>query len=196
MKRTKRIRFNKKPLLTSLAVLSIAATGLSLLQATNVQAADYTAEEVQEIFAGNQGGYWYHHDFDTSKPWDGTVLTPEEAADIQAQGINYKPQENDGNSATQEPSGENNSSDNSELPSSSSIFYLEGVLTVNNVNSTYCQLFSFSKNGEVSLITNRALANNTKWFTDQYRIHNGHYYYRVATNEWVQGTVVINFGPL
>jgi len=72
---------------------------------------------------------------------------------------------------------------------------MQGIVTVSNKNSSYCKLFSFSEDGSSKVITNRALANSTKWITDRYRIHDGHYYYRVATNEWVQDTVVINIGP-
>ena len=186
MKRTKRIRFNKKPLLTSLAVLSIAATGLPLLQATNVQAADYTAEEIQEMTSEEQGGYWYEHDFDNTHPWDGTELSPEE--------VQYSI-EHPGNISPEYMHNGSFHLPESEKKKYEKTILMQGIVTVSNKNSSYCKLFSFSEDGSSKVITNRALANSTKWITDRYRIHNGHYYYRVATNEWVQDTVVINIGP-
>ncbi|AUI71663.1 hypothetical protein COSHB9_22590 [Companilactobacillus alimentarius] len=64
----------------------------------------------------------------------------------------------------------------------------KGVIKVNNKNSTYVQLLALQSDGTYKAITNRALANNTDWKTDQKKVLNGHTYYRVATNEWVQDT--------
>lgn len=64
-------------------------------------------------------------------------------------------------------------------------------ITVNNPNAAYVRLVSFNSDGSTSLIGNRALANNTPWFTDQTRTYNGHTYYRVATTEWVEDTYLV-----
>lgn len=62
------------------------------------------------------------------------------------------------------------------------------TIKVNNSNSSYVSLVSFNSDGSTSPIKNRALANNTSWYTDQTKTYNGHTYYRVATTEWVQDT--------
>lgn len=62
------------------------------------------------------------------------------------------------------------------------------VISVNNKNGGFVSLVAFDSNGTASKITNRGLANNTPWYTDQTRSYNGHTYYRVATNEWVEDT--------
>lgn len=64
------------------------------------------------------------------------------------------------------------------------------VISVNNKNASYVPLTSFDNAGNGTLITNHALANNTPWLTDQTRSYNGHTYYRVATNEWVEDSFV------
>lgn len=67
----------------------------------------------------------------------------------------------------------------------------KGVITVRNSASPYVKLLALQSDGTYSVITNRALGNNTPWQTDQTRVLNGHTYYRVATNEWVQDTYVV-----
>ncbi|TGD25147.1 hypothetical protein EGT49_01445 [Companilactobacillus suantsaicola] len=65
-----------------------------------------------------------------------------------------------------------------------------GVVTVNNRGGSYVRLLALQADGTYQLITNRGLANNTDWKTDQKKVVNGHTYYRVATNEWVQDSYV------
>lgn len=90
----------------------------------------------------------------------------------------------------------NSNSDSTNLNSNSTaIIPIKGIITVNNPGS-YTHIVAFSGQGSdlhTSLITNRGLANNTRWLTDQYRYYNGHKYYRVATTEWVEDTRVTNY---
>ena len=60
------------------------------------------------------------------------------------------------------------------------------TITVNNAGHSFVPLVAFQNDGSVKTISDRALANNTPWYTDQTKTYNGHTYYRVATNEWVQ----------
>lgn len=62
------------------------------------------------------------------------------------------------------------------------------VIKVNNKSGNYVGIVAFNDDGSTKNISNRALANNTDWYTDQTKTYNGHTYYRVATNEWVQDT--------
>lgn len=59
------------------------------------------------------------------------------------------------------------------------------VINVRNSNGAYVPLVSLNDDGSVSSISNRALANNTPWYTDKKQTVNGVLYHRVATNEWV-----------
>lgn len=68
---------------------------------------------------------------------------------------------------------------------------VDNVIKVNNVNGTYVPLVAFQNDGSVKKITNRALANNTPWYTDQTKQFNGVTYRRVATNEWVDMAYII-----
>lgn len=63
----------------------------------------------------------------------------------------------------------------------------EGTVKVNNSGSFAVPLVAFSNNGSMSK-SNRGLANNSDWYTDQSKDYNGHKYYRVSTNEWVMDT--------
>ncbi|HCD07770.1 MAG TPA: N-acetylmuramoyl-L-alanine amidase [Lactobacillus sp.] len=65
------------------------------------------------------------------------------------------------------------------------------VIKVNNANGSYVPLVAFQDDGSVKKITNRALANNTPWYTDQVKSYDGVTYRRVATNEWVDSSYVI-----
>ncbi|GAQ01017.1 GH25 family lysozyme [Companilactobacillus pabuli] len=65
------------------------------------------------------------------------------------------------------------------------------VIKVNNSNSSYVQLVALQDDGSMTTITNRALANNTSWQTDQTKVVDGTTYYRVATNEWVNAEYII-----
>ncbi|MQS76584.1 glycoside hydrolase family 73 protein [Companilactobacillus halodurans] len=62
----------------------------------------------------------------------------------------------------------------------------DNSITVKNTNGSYVPLVAVNSDGSTKAITNRGLANNTPWYTDQTKTINGHVYYRVATNEWVQ----------
>lgn len=62
------------------------------------------------------------------------------------------------------------------------------TIKVNNANGNYVKLYAFGNDGTPTTITNRGLANKTPWYTDQTKTYNGHTYYRVATNEWVEDT--------
>ena len=61
-------------------------------------------------------------------------------------------------------------------------------IKVNNRNGSFVPLVAFNSNGTTSQISDRALANNTLWYTDQVKQANGVTYHRVATNEWVAET--------
>lgn len=63
----------------------------------------------------------------------------------------------------------------------------EGTVTVNNSSSFMAPLVGFNSDGSTTK-SNRGLANNTGWYTDQSKTYNGHTYYRVSTNEWVIDT--------
>ncbi|WP_278553421.1 GH25 family lysozyme [Companilactobacillus farciminis] len=65
------------------------------------------------------------------------------------------------------------------------------VIKVNNANSSYVQLVALQADGSMKTITNRALANNTSWQTDQTKVVDGKTYYRVATNEWINAEYII-----
>lgn len=60
----------------------------------------------------------------------------------------------------------------------------EGTVQVDNSSSFSVPLVSFDKQGNASN-SNRGLANDTPWYTDQQRTYRDHTYYRVSTNEWV-----------
>lgn len=63
----------------------------------------------------------------------------------------------------------------------------EGTVRVNNSASFMVPLKGFNQSGN-AFSSNRGLANDTDWYTDQSRSYNGHTYYRVSTNEWVEDT--------
>lgn len=58
------------------------------------------------------------------------------------------------------------------------------IINVDNKNADYVPLAAFNNN-HMTKIMNRALANNTLWYTDQTKNVDGINYRRVATNEWV-----------
>jgi len=62
------------------------------------------------------------------------------------------------------------------------------TVKVNNTNGSYVSIVAFNGDGSTTAVRNRALANNTSWYTDQTKTYNGHTYYRVATTEWVEDT--------
>lgn len=64
---------------------------------------------------------------------------------------------------------------------------MQAVVTTKNVAVLYTQ--------DGKQISNRALGNNTPWYTDQKLSYNGDIYYRVATNEYTNGKdVVVAYG--
>lgn len=65
------------------------------------------------------------------------------------------------------------------------------AIRVNNTNGTYVPLVRVNNDGTTEPIRNRALANNTLWYTDQSKSLDGITYHRVATNEWVAETYKI-----
>lgn len=65
------------------------------------------------------------------------------------------------------------------------------VIKVNNTNGSYVPLVAFTNDGSVKNVKNRALANNTSWYTDKTRDANGVTYRRVATNEWASSQYVV-----
>lgn len=65
------------------------------------------------------------------------------------------------------------------------------VIKVNNSSSSFVQLVALQADGSMTTISNRALANNSSWATDQTKVVNGVTYYRVATNEWVAASYVV-----
>ncbi|WP_338231429.1 hypothetical protein [Companilactobacillus muriivasis] len=60
-------------------------------------------------------------------------------------------------------------------------------ITVRNDKGNFCPLVAFStKTGEIYNLSDRALGNNTDWYSDKVKTYDGAQYYRVATNEWVK----------
>jgi len=59
------------------------------------------------------------------------------------------------------------------------------AITVRNSKGNFCPLVAFStKTGEIYNLSDRALGNNTEWYSDKVKTYDGAQYYRVATNEW------------
>lgn len=63
----------------------------------------------------------------------------------------------------------------------------EGTLLVERPGSFMVPLVAFKQDGTTEP-SNRGLANKTPWYTDQDRMYQGHKYYRVSVNEWVEDT--------
>ncbi|PMD68774.1 peptidoglycan recognition protein family protein [Companilactobacillus nuruki] len=64
------------------------------------------------------------------------------------------------------------------------------VINVANSNGSFVPLVAFQDDGSVKNVSNRGLANNTPWYTDQVKSYNGVEYHRVATNEWVDASYI------
>lgn len=64
--------------------------------------------------------------------------------------------------------------------------YLEQTIST-HPNQSAVKLYKF-ENNSLTEISNRALAPNSNWFTDQMLNFNGKRYYRVATNEWAEAS--------
>ena len=70
---------------------------------------------------------------------------------------------------------------------SSNITPLKGIVDTKGITGLYTQ--------DGTLISNRKLAGNTAWLTDQKLVYNGQTYYRVATNEYANAdNVVLTYG--
>lgn len=63
----------------------------------------------------------------------------------------------------------------------------KGSIWADNPASYSVPLMAFRADGTAKL-SNRGLGNKTPWATDQSRMYNGHKFYRVSTNEWVEDT--------
>lgn len=88
------------------------------------------------------------------------------------------------------PQGYNNSiTTNSNVEDSSSNNI--SVINVNNTTGSYVPVMSMQSDGSVKPVSNRALANNTPWQTDQVKEVSGITYHRVATNEWVDSKYIV-----
>lgn len=74
-------------------------------------------------------------------------------------------------------------------PQTATIEERKEVVTVRNDNGNFCPLVAFStKTGEIYNLSDRALGNDTDWYSDKIKTYDGAQYYRVATNEWVKDT--------
>ena len=67
----------------------------------------------------------------------------------------------------------------------------DNVINVNNANGSYVPLVAIDSNDNVTNVKNRALANNTPWYTDKTKEIGGVTYRRVATNEWVDSSYIV-----
>lgn len=65
------------------------------------------------------------------------------------------------------------------------------TITVNNTDGSYVPIVSFKSDGSTSEVKNRALQNNSPWYTDKTKDYNGVTYHRVATNEWVSSQYIV-----
>ncbi|CAJ1174567.1 GH25 family lysozyme [Companilactobacillus nantensis] len=65
------------------------------------------------------------------------------------------------------------------------------VIKVRNSASDFINLMALQADGSMKVVTNRGLANDSSWKTDQTRTVDGVTYHRVATNEWVSAQYVI-----
>lgn len=65
------------------------------------------------------------------------------------------------------------------------------VISVTNNSGSFVPLMALQSDGSMKRVTNRALANNTPWKTDQVKESDGVTYHRVATNEWVAESYII-----
>lgn len=74
-------------------------------------------------------------------------------------------------------------------PQTATVEVNKELLTVRNKNGSFCPLVAFSTStGEIYNLEDRALGNNTEWYSDKIKTYDGARYYRVATNEWVKDT--------
>lgn len=82
------------------------------------------------------------------------------------------------------PSANTNSGSNNAAASNNN------VIKVNNSKGDFVPLFAMS-NTSITMVRNRALANNTAWRTDQTKTIGGVTYRRVATNEWIASNYIV-----
>ena len=85
----------------------------------------------------------------------------------------------------------NQTTSNNTATDSGSVNKDSGTIRVNNPNSTYVSLMALQADGSMKKVLNRALANNTPWYTDQSKVVDGITYHRVATNEWVASNYIV-----
>lgn len=90
------------------------------------------------------------------------------------------------NDSSSDDSATTNSGSNSDSATSSS----SNIVKVNNTSASYVPLMALQSDGTMQRITNRNLANNSSWKTDQTKSVNGVTYYRVATNEWIAANYI------
>lgn len=69
---------------------------------------------------------------------------------------------------------------------------IQDVYLFPNHGNSY-RLVGFTDSGEKFDIKNRALAGDSYWYSDKYKIYDGAKYYRVATNEWVKRDLEANY---
>lgn len=65
------------------------------------------------------------------------------------------------------------------------------TINVKNATGSFVPIVAFNNDGTTRRVMDRALANNSAWYTDQVKTSEGVVYHRVATNEWVAASYVI-----
>lgn len=63
----------------------------------------------------------------------------------------------------------------------------KGVVLANNPDSYAVPLIGFNADGTARR-SNRGVMNNSPWATEKSKMYQGHKYYQVSTNEWIQDT--------
>jgi len=185
--------FMKKLAISSLGLILFSSAEIPLFITTNVKAEELTQELLdREREKGHQyyidqfnGGYIYEHGEVINKP-DYDYRNQNKTNTVPFN--NTLEINNINDNVLNETSG--NNTNNYDV---NTIFQLKGVITVNNPDGNFCQLYSFNAEGQPVPVSNRALSNHTLWYTDKYRKFNNEYYSRVATNEWVKNSLVTLF---
>jgi len=62
------------------------------------------------------------------------------------------------------------------------------IIKVHNAHGSFVPLVGINTDNQIVPIENRALGNNSVWYTDQKKVVDGVTYHRVATHEWVSDT--------
>lgn len=140
----------------------------------NVDGQDKVVYSRQIVFAKNEGDV----DVQEAPLLDGYVANPSTVS-FQRTATGYR--------LLQIPTYTKSNSDLAAQNATIKTFY--EIITVRNNDANYCPLVAFSTtDGKIYDLTNRALANNTDWYSDQIKTYDGARYFRVATNEWVKET--------